>query len=132
MATTLESNLASAEKQLRQYRDAPLAHFIDGKRDGGRSGKTFENQTPIDNSVIGEVAVGNSEDIDAACESAARAFDEWQAISGKQRKTILHNVADAIEARAHEIAVVESYDSGQAYRFMSKAAIRGKPTSIAL
>jgi 5-carboxymethyl-2-hydroxymuconic-semialdehyde dehydrogenase len=37
----------------------------------------------------------------------------------------LHKVADAIEEHARDIALVESYDSGQALRFMSKAAIRG-------
>jgi 5-carboxymethyl-2-hydroxymuconic-semialdehyde dehydrogenase len=34
-------------------------------------------------------------------------------------------VADAIVDNAREIALVESYDSGQAVRFMSKAAVRG-------
>ena len=37
----------------------------------------------------------------------------------------MHKVADLIEARAEEIALVESFDTGQALRFMSKAAIRG-------
>ena len=36
----------------------------------------------------------------------------------------MHKIADGIEDRAREIALVESYDSGQAIRFMSKAAIR--------
>ena len=34
-------------------------------------------------------------------------------------------IADAIEANAREIALIESYDTGQALRFMSKAAVRG-------
>jgi 5-carboxymethyl-2-hydroxymuconic-semialdehyde dehydrogenase len=37
----------------------------------------------------------------------------------------LHRVADAIEARGDEIALVESVDTGQAIRFMKAAAIRG-------
>ena len=37
----------------------------------------------------------------------------------------LHRIADAIEARAEEIAVLESLDTGQAIRFMSAAAKRG-------
>jgi 5-carboxymethyl-2-hydroxymuconic-semialdehyde dehydrogenase len=125
MPSPFEKNLELAERHVQQFRDTPLPHFIDGKRDAGRSGETFENQTPVDNSVIGEIAAGNAADIDAACTSSANAFEKWAAISGKERKQILHKVADAIEANAHEIAVVESYDSGQPYRFMSKAAIRG-------
>jgi 5-carboxymethyl-2-hydroxymuconic-semialdehyde dehydrogenase len=37
----------------------------------------------------------------------------------------LHKIADAIVARAEEIALVECMDTGQAYRFMAKAALRG-------
>jgi 5-carboxymethyl-2-hydroxymuconic-semialdehyde dehydrogenase len=43
----------------------------------------------------------------------------------KQRKAILIKIAEGIEARAEEIALCECWDTGQAWRFMSKAAIRG-------
>jgi len=125
MSNDFETNLQDAEKLLGQYRGAALPHFINGKRDAGRSGKTFENLTPVDNSVIGDIAAGNADDIDAACQAAAAAFEEWRDLPGKERKNVLHKVADGIEARARDIALVESYDSGQALRFMSKAAIRG-------
>ena len=41
------------------------------------------------------------------------------------RKKILHKIADGIVARAEEIALAECWDTGQALRFMSKAALRG-------
>ncbi len=44
---------------------------------------------------------------------------------GAKRRKILHDIADEIEARADEIAVVESSDSGQPIRYMAKAALRG-------
>jgi 5-carboxymethyl-2-hydroxymuconic-semialdehyde dehydrogenase len=44
---------------------------------------------------------------------------------GDERRALLHKIADAIEANAREIALVESYDTGQALRFMGKAAVRG-------
>jgi 5-carboxymethyl-2-hydroxymuconic-semialdehyde dehydrogenase len=125
LSTEFESNLATAEQLIANFADGPLPHFINGRRDAGRSGTTFENITPIDNSVTGTVAAGNDEDIDAASKAATAAFPEWAAMPGKQRKKLLHKVADAIEDNAREIALVESYDSGQAYRYMSKAAIRG-------
>ncbi|HCV20512.1 MAG TPA: 5-carboxymethyl-2-hydroxymuconate semialdehyde dehydrogenase, partial [Gammaproteobacteria bacterium] len=49
----------------------------------------------------------------------------WRDISGAARRQLLHNIADAIEARAEEISLVESMDTGQAIRYMGKAAIRG-------
>lgn len=121
----LESNLQEAEEVLARFRSETLPHFVNGKADAGRSGETFESVTPIDNSVIGKVASGNAEDIDAACKAAEQAFEEWKAVPGKERKKVLHKVADAIADNAREIALVESYDSGQPLKFMSKAAIRG-------
>ena len=46
-------------------------------------------------------------------------------MAGSQRKKILHAIADGIVERAEEIAFAECYDTGQALRFMSKAALRG-------
>jgi 5-carboxymethyl-2-hydroxymuconic-semialdehyde dehydrogenase len=120
----LQSNLKSIEALLTPLKVETLPHFIDGKRDAGRSGNTFEGYTPVDNSVIGNVAAGNADDIDAACQAANAAFDDWRELPGSERKKILHNVADAIVDNAEEIALLESYDSGQPLRFMSKAAIR--------
>ena len=125
MSNDFKTNCQDAEKLLERFRNNTLPHFIDGKHDAGRSGKTFENLTPIDNSVIGNIAAGNADDIDAACLAAESAFEEWKDLPGKERKKLMHKIADGIENRARDIALVESYDSGQAMRFMSKAAIRG-------
>ncbi len=121
----LDTNIADTEELLSRFRHATLPHFINGAANPGRSGETFENTTPIDNSVIGKVAAGNARDIDDACNAAADAFLEWRARPGQERKKILHRVADAIVDNARRIALVESYDSGQPLKFMSKAAIRG-------
>jgi 5-carboxymethyl-2-hydroxymuconic-semialdehyde dehydrogenase len=125
MSSELDKNLQDAEALLQRFRGAVLPHFINGSADAGSSGTVFTNSTPIDNSIIGEVAAGNADDIDAACNAAAAAFVEWKNTPGKERKKILHKIADGIEAKARDIALIESYDSGQAMRFMAKAAIRG-------
>ena len=86
--------------------------------------ETFETLSPIDNSVIAEVASGNEEDIDRAAKAAAEAFQTWRNVNPKERKRLLHRVADLIEDRAEEIALLEVLDTGQTIRFMSKAATR--------
>jgi 5-carboxymethyl-2-hydroxymuconic-semialdehyde dehydrogenase len=121
----LQTNLQRIEQLLAPLRAETLPHFIGGKRDAGRSGKTFAGYTPVDNSVIGNVAAGNKDDIDAACKAAEAAFADWRDMPGKERRRLLHKVADAIVDNAKDIALVESYDSGQPLKFMSKAAIRG-------
>ena len=121
----LETNLHSVEKLLAPLKAETLPHFTNGKRVPGRTAETFEGYTPIDNSVIGSVASGSADDIDVACNAAETAFEQWREMPGAQRKKLLHKIADAIVDNAESIALVESYDSGQPLRFMSKAAVRG-------
>ncbi len=125
MASPLEDNLKAADALLARFRSQTLPHWINGQPVAARNGKTFDNLTPIDNSVIGQVAAGDADDVDAACRAAQAAFPAWRDMPGEARKALLHRLADAIEARARDIALVESYDCGQALRFMSKAAVRG-------
>ena len=125
MSNDFNTNLTDVGELLNHLKNDPLPHFINGKRNKGKSNTTFESIAPSDNSVIGEIVVGNSNDVDLACNAASDAFETWRRTPGKERKSILHKVADAIEKNARDIALVESFDSGQAIRFMSKAAIRG-------
>ncbi len=125
MSAALDKTIARAEGFLKRFRDAPVAHLIDGKQDSG-SGATFETHSPIDNSVIAKVARGGAAEIDRAAKAATKAFRTgWSRTTGDQRRKILHRIADAIEARADEIALIESIDTGQPIRYMSKAAVRG-------
>jgi 5-carboxymethyl-2-hydroxymuconic-semialdehyde dehydrogenase len=124
MTEMLDDHVKKSEAYLSRFRNEVLGHFISGAPDAGRSGATFENRTPIDNSKICDVVRGNAEDIDTAAKAAAAAFDDWKTASGKARKELLHKIADLIVARAEEIALVESIDTGQPIRFMSSAAQR--------
>ena len=125
MPADFETNLRAARVHVKRFALEPLPHLIGGRHDAGRSAETFENLTPIDNSPIGLVARGNAADIHAACTAAEDAFADWKRYPASKRRKLLHDVADVIEARADEIALVESYDTGQPIKFMSKAAIRG-------
>jgi len=122
--STLKGSVAKAREYLARFEEAPLLHFIDGKPDAG-SGATFETLSPIDNLPLAKVARGTATDIDRAAKAAQRAFLSWRKTTGQQRRELLHKIADAIEARAEEIAFIECMDTGQPIRYMSKAALRG-------
>lgn len=121
---TLETNL----EKLAQYRAAIAAsgikNIINGKHVDAISGKTYEALTPIDNSVICEVAEGESADIDAAVQAAKDAFPAWAAMPAKQRRNLMYRIAELIEENAEELALLESLDTGQPIRFMAVAALR--------
>jgi 5-carboxymethyl-2-hydroxymuconic-semialdehyde dehydrogenase len=125
MERALAANLAKAERYLARFKSGPVPHLIAGAAMPAGAGQTFETLCPIDNSVLAKVAAGKVSDIDAAAKAATAAFPDWRALSGANRRRVLHDVADAIEARAEEIALVESMDTGQPIRYMSKAALRG-------
>ena len=123
--TALETAIAKAEGYLNRFRKGTVPHLIDGKPDSGGNG-TFETLSPVDNTALAKVARGGAAEIDRAAKAAMKAFrTTWNRTSGEQRRDILHKIADAIEARADEIAHIECMDTGQPIRYMAKAALRG-------
>ncbi len=120
-----QANRDRAAPLLAKLKADGIGHIIDGKVVPSISGETFETKSPVDGAVLATVARGNAEDIDRAATAAAQAFKAWRDMPATMRKKLLHRVADAIEDRADDIAVLECIDTGQAHRFMAKAAIRG-------
>lgn len=125
MSDTLATNLERAQQYLERFKNNTTGHYINGEFTLGNGGTEYDNFTPTDNSSIGKVMAGSIADMDAACEAAENAFEEWSAMPGAERKRLLHKFADRLVERADEIALVESMDCGQAIRFMKQAAIRG-------
>ncbi|MCH2077474.1 MAG: 5-carboxymethyl-2-hydroxymuconate semialdehyde dehydrogenase [Rhodobacteraceae bacterium] len=120
---SLEENLSSLQKHLASFREKGVMHRIAGVDESGT--KTFPTLTPIDESEICQVACGTAADINKAADAAHAAFPAWRDMPAKERRAILIRIAEGIEARAEEIALLECYDTGQAFKFMSKAALRG-------
>ncbi len=121
----LEQNIEKLNTYLKRISGAGIQNLIAGQSRDAISGDTFETVSPVDETVICRVAKGGAADIDQAAKAASAAFSEWRDTPAAQRKKILIRIAEAIEARAEEIALCECWDTGQALRFMSKAAIRG-------
>ncbi len=119
----LNENLTRLGVHLERFQKIGIQNLIGGKDEAGS--QTFETRSPVDESLIANVARGDASDIDRAAKAAKAAFPAWAAMPGKERKALLHKIADAIEARSDEIALCECWNTGQAMRFMSKAALRG-------
>jgi 5-carboxymethyl-2-hydroxymuconic-semialdehyde dehydrogenase len=120
-----DSNLRKAEHFLTRFRDHAVLNQIGGKAVPASDGEVFEVISPVDLKPLAKVAKGKAVDIDLAAKAAKAAFPAWAAMAGDKRKQILHKIADAIVARAEEIALIECMDTGQSLKFMSKAALRG-------
>ncbi len=101
-----------------------LEHYISGQPVVGQ-GRSFDITDPSTGKVIGKAHDAAASEVEAAVAAARDAFPAWSQRSGNERKAILHRIADLIVARADDIAALECLDTGQCWRFMSKAAIRG-------
>ncbi|MGH1483301.1 MAG: 5-carboxymethyl-2-hydroxymuconate semialdehyde dehydrogenase [Geminicoccales bacterium] len=121
----LDQNLAKLDGYLARFQDTGISNQIGGQAGPASGGKTFETRSPVDNSLICTVAKSDDEDIDRAAKAAKEAFPAWRDMPPTERKKILHAIADGIVERAEEITFSECWDTGQALRFMSKAALRG-------
>ena len=101
MSSALDKTVARAEDFLKRFREKPVAHLIDGKQQSGSS--TFETHSPIDNSVIAQVARGGAAEIDRAAKAATKAFRTgWSRTTGDERRRLLHKIADAVIVAPHQ------------------------------
>ncbi|MEO8476183.1 MAG: aldehyde dehydrogenase [Actinomycetota bacterium] len=96
-------------------------HWIGGAREP--AGDTFNDVSPIDETSIAEVARGTAEDADRAVLAARGATTTWGAMPPEARAEILHRIADGVEARVSDLAVVETRDNGSLLRSMRNSVM---------
>lgn len=89
-------------------------HWIGGQRIGSTS--TFTDVSPIDGRVLGEIARGGPGEVEAAVAAARDAFPAWASTSRAERARVLHAIADGVEKRLEELAIVETNDNGALLR----------------
>ncbi len=94
--------------------DLPRTPFIDGKFRAG-SGPMMDTVNPATGAVICQISTAGSDDVDLAVEKAREAFDDgrWAKLHPSERKDVLIRLCKLITRRKHELAVMESLDSGK-------------------
>lgn len=89
-------------------------HFINGQYVASASGKTFENRSPVDNSLIGQIHEAGKEEVDAAVRAAKAALTgPWGKLTQAERIALLNKVADRINERFDEFLDAECLDTGK-------------------
>ena len=95
---------------------AKYGNYINGKFVEPKSGKYFDNTSPISNEKICSIARSNDKDVDAALDAAHAAFQSWGKTSITERSNILLKVADVLEKNLSTLAVAECLDNGKPIR----------------
>jgi aldehyde dehydrogenase (NAD+) len=88
--------------------------FIDGRWVDAQSGKRLPIEDPSRGVEIGEIARGQTADIDAAVEAASQALaGDWGKLTATERGRLLAKLAELITQRVDELAHIEALDVGK-------------------
>ena len=96
----------------------PRNAFIDGKFRAAESKATFQSVNPATDEVLAEVAACSTDDVNLAVQKAREAFDDgrWSRLHPAERKQVLIRLGKLMQRNRHELAVMESIDSGKPIR----------------
>lgn len=91
-------------------------NFIGGEWIAPKSGKYFENVTPVTGKVFCEIPRSDHHDIELALDAAHAAKAAWGKTSTTERSNILLKVADRMEQNLEKLATAETWDNGKPIR----------------
>ena len=93
-----------------------FGHLIGDNWRQPSGGKYFSTFNPATGEQLAEVAMGSTEDVDAAVQTASVAFQAWRALPGFVRAKYLYAFARAIARHSRLFAVLECMDNGKPIR----------------
>lgn len=90
--------------------------FIDGEWVHADERATFTATNPVNGAKLATVTDASAADVDAAYQSARRAFEGWRETPAHERARYLYAIARAVQKHQRLFAVLESLDNGKAIR----------------
>jgi acyl-CoA reductase-like NAD-dependent aldehyde dehydrogenase len=99
--------------------------LIDGNWTGSASGAVLAVMNPANRRAIAEIPRGGAEDVDRAVTAAAKAFPAWSKVVPRERGRVMLRIADALEAKAEELARVIALETGNALRTQARPEAKG-------
>ncbi len=88
-------------------------NYIDGSWIPAASGTYFESRDPATGDLIGEVTTSTPDDVAAACNAAARAYDSWRHLPAPSRGDILFRTGELLRKRKDELAHLMTREMGK-------------------
>jgi gamma-glutamyl-gamma-aminobutyraldehyde dehydrogenase len=89
--------------------------FINGKFVDALSGETFVTENPATGKTLARIAQCEAPDVDLAVKAGRKAFESgsWSRLRPADRKKIMLQFADLLEANAGEIALLDCLEAGK-------------------
>jgi aldehyde dehydrogenase (NAD+) len=94
---------------MKQYKNLINGKFLDS-----RSGRTFENYNPADNSdLIGIFPKSSAEDLNLAVDAAKKAYKQWRQVPWPKRSEVMRKASEAMIKRKEELAKLMTREMGK-------------------
>jgi len=90
-----------------------ISHWIDGQRVEGASGRSGPVYNPALGVQTGEVDFASVEEVDAAVQSAKRAFESWRTVSLSRRTELFFRIRQLVHDHAEDIARFLTLEHGK-------------------
>lgn len=91
-----------------------MKNYIAGNWSDSKTGRTFNNINPADvRDVIAPFPLSSAEDVDAAVQAAAAAYDAWRLTPAPKRGDILRKAGDIFARRKDELAEIMTREMGK-------------------
>jgi aminomuconate-semialdehyde/2-hydroxymuconate-6-semialdehyde dehydrogenase len=90
-----------------------ILNYIAGELIEPQSGEYLENIEPATGKVYGEIPDSAQKDVEAAVQSADKAFPAWSNTSREERSRIMLKIADLIDENLDMLAMAEAKDNGK-------------------
>ena len=87
--------------------------LIDGQWRDAAGGGRWQVVNPATEAAIAEIPYGDAQDTELAITAASDALPAWQALTAYDRGAILRDIADALRARADELAPIMTTECGK-------------------
>ena len=104
---------------------ADIQHFIDGERADAKSGRWGDVFNPATGEKVRRVALGGAGEIDAAVQSAAKAFPGWAATPPLSRARILFKFLELLAREHDNLARAISEEHGKVFSDAQGEITRG-------
>lgn len=108
---------------LRHVKLTPRELFVGGKWIAARNGATLDSVSPLDGTVLTQIAEAGAQDVNQAVAAARASFEKgvWSKASPAERKKVMLKIADLIEKNLLELAVLGVRDNGTEISMAMKA-----------
>jgi 2-formylbenzoate dehydrogenase len=115
-------SFAANEDRARELLDRDWSLLVGDRRVGAETGATFPVVSPYSGETLAQVPDGAAADVHRAVDAALAAAPAWGRMSATNRAQHVLRLADLIEERAHDFALLDSVDGGSPIGIMQMDA----------